>query len=205
MQAFITLRGPAAPLMLRDVDTDMLAPAHGGRSGLGARAFAPLRYRPDGSEEPGFVLNDPRFRRAPILLMGRNFGCGSSRESAVTALVAIGVRCVIAPSFGDIFAGNCIQHGVLPALLDEPGVLALAADARTGGCFEVDLRSCGITAPSGRRADFGIDPTWRSRLLEGLDDFGVTLRQAPDIDTFQARDRDRRPWVYDIPPGGTLP
>lgn len=198
---FPLLRGPAAPLMLSDVDTDMLAPSHGMRD-LGASAFAPLRYRADGTEEPSFVLNDPRFHNAPILLAGRNFGCGSSRESAVLALNLLGVRCVIAPSFGDIFAGNCIQRGVLPAVLDESSVVALATDAAGGEPFEVDLGSCTVTSPTGRRIVFTVDPAWRTSLLQGLDDLRVTLRQAPDIDTYEARDRHRRPWVYDISSGG---
>ena len=123
---FTIVRGATAPLLLPDVDTDVLAPAHSGRGDLATSAFAPLRYRPDGTEDPAFVLNDDRFRGAPILLAGRNFGCGSSREAAVWALQGLGVRCVVATSFGDIFAGNCVQNGVLPIVLDPQVIESLA-------------------------------------------------------------------------------
>jgi 3-isopropylmalate/(R)-2-methylmalate dehydratase small subunit len=201
--AFTIVRGPAAPLLLPDVDTDVLAPAHSGRANLAASAFAPLRYRADGSDDPEFVLNDPRFRDAPILLAGRNFGCGSSREAAVWALQALGVRCIVAPSFGDIFAGNCVQNGVLPIELDPTAVEALAAAAATGKSFEVDLEALTIRTPTGESVPFTVDATRRTQLLEGLDDLGSTLQRLDDIARFQDADRVRRPWVHDIRvPGG---
>ena len=202
MEPFTVVRGAAAPLLLPDVNTDVLAPGHSGRADLGAAAFAPLRYRPDGTDDPAFVLNDPRFRGAPILLAGRNFGCGSSREMAVWALVRLGVRCVIAPSFGDIFAGNCVQNGLLPATLDDATVRSLADAAAGGGAFEVDLRTCAVTAPDGRTFAFEVDAAWRARLLEGLDDLGATLQRLQDITAFETADRARRPWVYDLPSTG---
>jgi 3-isopropylmalate/(R)-2-methylmalate dehydratase small subunit len=201
--AFTTVRGPAAPLLLPDVDTDVLAPAHSGRGDLGASAFAPLRYRADGTDDPAFVLNDPRFRGAPILLAGRNFGCGSSREAAVWALQALGVRCVVAPSFGDIFAGNCVQNGLLPIALDAETIDSLALDAAGGEPFEVDLEALVVRAPEGAAVPFTVDATRRAQLLEGLDDLGISLRRLDDITRFQDADRVRRPWVHDIHvPGG---
>jgi 3-isopropylmalate/(R)-2-methylmalate dehydratase small subunit len=200
---FTIVRGAAAPLLLPDVDTDVLAPAHSGRGDLAASAFAPLRYRPDGTEDPKFVLNDERFRGAPILLAGRNFGCGSSREAAVWALHELGVRCVVAPSFGDIFAGNCVQNGVLPIVLDPRAVESLARVAATGEQFVVDLEALTIRTPTGESVRFTVDATRRRQLLAGLDDLGSTLLRLDDIARFQEADRARRPWVYDIPvPGG---
>ena len=118
MEPFTVVRGPAAPLLLPDVNTDVISPAHGGKGSMTANAFAPLRYLPDGTDNPDFVLNQRVFSGAPILLAGHNFGCGSSRESAVWSLLALGIRCVIAESFGDIFFGNCFQNGVLPIVLE---------------------------------------------------------------------------------------
>jgi 3-isopropylmalate/(R)-2-methylmalate dehydratase small subunit len=202
-EVFTIVSGPAAPLLLPDVDTDVLAPAHSGRANLAASAFAPLRYRADGSDDPAFVLNDPRFRDAPILLTGRNFGCGSSREAAVWALQALGVRCVIAPSFGDIFAGNCVQNGVLPIALDATAIDGLAAAATTGESFEVDLEALIIRTPTGDSVPFTVNATRRTQLLEGLDDLGSTRQRLDDIARFQDADRVRRPWVHDIRvPGG---
>ena len=197
MDPFTVVRGAAAPLLLPDIDTDVLAPAHSGRTDLTAAAFAPLRYRPDGSDDPSFVLNDPQFRGAPILLAARNFGCGSSREVAVWALIALGVRCVVAPSFGDIFAGNCMQNGLLPIVLDAATIAALAGEAAGGAPFEVDLRACEIRSPSGRAVLFSVNPMRRTQLLEGLDDLGLTLRRLDEIAAFQATDRVRRPWIHD--------
>ena len=202
VRPFTLVRGPAAPLLLPDVDTDVLAPAHSGRGELAASAFAPLRYLTDGRDDPEFVLNDPRFRDAPILLAGRNFGCGSSREVAVWALAALGVRCVIAPSFGDIFAGNCVQNGLLPIVLDAGVVAAVAAEAATGEPFEVDLDGCVVRTPSGRAVRFSVNPMRRTQLLEGLDDLGLTLRRLDEITAFQNADRIRRPWVHDLPAAG---
>ena len=129
MEPFPVLRGAAATLLLPDINTDVIAPAHGGRGSMSANAFAPLRYLADGRGNPDFVLNQPRFADAPILLTGHNFGCGSSRESAVWSLLSLGIRCVIAESFGDIFYGNCFQNGVLPIVLGRDAIAQLARDA----------------------------------------------------------------------------
>jgi 3-isopropylmalate/(R)-2-methylmalate dehydratase small subunit len=152
---FTVVRGPAAPLLLPDIDTDVLAPAHGGRGDVGASAFGPLRYRPDGSDDPAFVLNDQRFRGAPILLAGRNFGCGSSREAAVWGLAALGVRCVVAVSFGDIFAANCVQNGLLPVALDEEVVRSWAYCRR--GVRSRSPAARQISTPRGDHIPFAID------------------------------------------------
>jgi 3-isopropylmalate/(R)-2-methylmalate dehydratase small subunit len=202
MERFTVLRGPAAPLMLADVNTDLIAPAHGGRGTAAENAFAPLRYLPDGSDDPEFVLNRPAFRAAPILLVGRNFGCGSSRESAVWSLLALGIRCVIAESFGDIFAGNCFQNGLLPIVLPKASLDALARDSSAGGAVTVDLEACIVTASGGAPIPFDIVPTRRTQLMEGLDDLDLGLRRRALVRDFERRDRERRPWVHDLSSAG---
>jgi len=196
---FTAVHGPAAPLMLADVDTDLIAPAHGGRGSAAENAFAPLRYLPDGRDAPGFVLNAPEFRDAPILLAGRNFGCGSSRESAVWSLQALGIRCVIAESFGDIFLGNCYQNGLLPVVLPKEVLTSLAGEAASGAPVGVDLVECVVTTPSGAAIPFTVPSSRRAQLLDGLDDLDVGVRRRSLVRDFQRRDRARRPWVYDLP------
>jgi 3-isopropylmalate/(R)-2-methylmalate dehydratase small subunit len=196
MDAFTVVRGPAAPLMLPDVNTDVISPAHGGRGDLAANAFAPLRYLPDGTEDPAFVLNQEPFRGAPILLATQNFGCGSSRETAVWSLLGLGIRCVIAESYSDIFFGNCFQNGVLPIVLGAERLARLAGEAASGEPVEVDLRTMTITAPSRRTIPFDVNPARRQQLLEGLDDLDVAVRRRAEVAAFQASDRERRPWVY---------
>ena len=190
------VRGPAAPLMLPDVNTDVISPGHAGRGDPAANAFAPLRYITDGSDNPGFVLNNERFRRAPILLAGQNFGCGSSRETAVWSLALLGIGCVIAESFGDIFFGNCFQNGMLPVVLEHDVLARLADEATSGAPVEVDLRTTVITTPGGRSIPFAVNPTRRQQLLEGLDDLDVGIRRRDLVTAFQRSDRQRRPWVY---------
>ena len=198
---FRVLSGVAAPLMRANIDTDTIiriermtgtTPQQ-----MGPWAFEALRFRADGTEDPHFVLNQTRFRGAPILLAGDNFGCGSSREGAVWALKYWGVRCVIAPGFGDIFRGNCFQNGLLPVVLPADQVERLAAqclgaDARV----TVDLERQLVIAPDGEEMPFAIEAIRREALLEGLDDIGLTLRHADLIAAFQARDRQARPWVW---------
>jgi len=200
MQAFTTLSGPAAPLLLANVDTDVIIrierlTGHP-REQLGRFAFEALRYRPDGSDDPEFVLNQNAFRGAPILLAGANFGCGSSREGAVWALMGLGIRCVIAPSFGDIFYGNCFQNGVLPITLDEHSIQELAIAARTGTAMAVDLVHRQLAIGDSAPIPFQIDDLRRESLLEGLDAIGLTLKDAALIATWQDADRARRPWVW---------
>lgn len=202
MQPFTVVTGPAAPLMLANVDTDVIIRIERltsfAKDALGPYALEALRYREDGSDEPGFVLNQPSFRGAPILLADANFGCGSSREGAVWALQAIGVRCVIAPSFGDIFFNNCFQNGVLPIRLPDAQVRALAALAQDGGAFRVDLAEQVIEAPDDSRWPFEVERLRRESLLEGLDEIGLTLKHAAAIDAWQAADRAARPWNWPV-------
>jgi 3-isopropylmalate/(R)-2-methylmalate dehydratase small subunit len=201
MATFTVLTGRAAPLLLANVDTDVIIRIERmtgvARSELGQFAFEALRYRPDGSEDPTFVLNQAAFRGATILLGGPNFGCGSSREAAVWALMGLGIRCVIAPSYGDIFFGNCVQNGVLPVVLDEAKVTALAAAARAGSDLKVDLVDQHVTVEGGIWMPFSVDPLRRKQLVTGLDAIDLALKDRPSILAWQEADRMRRPWVWD--------
>ena len=200
MQRFTTLTGPAAPLLAANIDTDVIIRIERLTSGevdkLGHYAFEALRYLPDGADNPDFVFNQPAFRGAPILIAGPNFGCGSSREGAVTALLGLGVRCVIADSFGDIFFNNCFQNGVLPIRLPEDEIERLALEARGGKPFIVDLERRVLATPGGREVAFAVDDLRRTALLEGLDDIGLTLKYDQEIRAWQAADRTARPWVW---------
>lgn len=199
MTPFTQLTGRAAPLPIANIDTDVIIriEASSDRGTIGKQAFAPLRYQPDGSERRDFPLNQPAFRGAPILIAGANFGCGSSRETAVWALQGMGLRCVIAESFGDIFYSNCFQNGVLPIRLPEPEVTALTAQAQAAlGEFQIDLVGQTVTGPDGVIHQFEIDPMRREALLHGLDDVGLTLKLMDAIRDWQARDRLQRPWVW---------
>jgi 3-isopropylmalate/(R)-2-methylmalate dehydratase small subunit len=199
MDAFTTLAARAAPLPLANVDTDVIIRIERltklSHDGLGRYAFESLRYLADGSENPDFVLNQPDFRGAPILVAGPNFGCGSSREGAVWALKNQGLRCVIASSFGDIFYDNCFQNGVLPVKLAAPSVDALMGLARSRIAFEVDLEERRIRAGD-FKVDFDIDPWRRDCLLQGLDGIEFTLRSRNEIVRWQLADRVLRPWVW---------
>jgi len=194
---FTTLTGVAAPLLRDDIDTDVILRIERltgtTRESMGAVAFETWRIRPDGSENPDFVLNQPRFRNAPILLAGANFGCGSSREGAVWAIMGLGVRCVLAESFGDIFYNNCFQNGLLPACLPRP-----ALDGLAGQVVTVDLDSQTVTGPGGA-VPFAIEPMRKAALLGGLDEIGLTLQHADAIAAYQAADRVARPWVWELP------
>ncbi|MEN2978158.1 3-isopropylmalate dehydratase small subunit [Tistrella bauzanensis] len=196
----IRITGPAAPLPAANLDTDVIIRIErltaGDDAGLGRWAFESIRYRADGSDDPAFPLNDPRWRAARILLAGPNFGCGSSREPAVNAILLAGIRCVIAPGFGDIFHANCFQNGLLPIRMPPDDVARLMGEAETGADFTVDLESCSILSPSGVCRGFDIDPARREALMAGLDDMGLTLRHADDIAAWQRADSQRRPWVW---------
>jgi len=205
LESWTRIESVAAPLMLRNVDTDVIIPmrriatARRGED-LSRYAFEPLRYGPegaDGPENPDFVLNRSELRGAQILLAGENFGCGSSREPAVWVLRGLGFRVIIAPSFGDIFFGNCFQCGVLPivlprATLDQFVEAAREPDAR----FAVDLERCEVTTPAGERVPFEVNALRREALLDGLDDIGITTRHESEIAAFQQADRERHPWAY---------
>jgi 3-isopropylmalate/(R)-2-methylmalate dehydratase small subunit len=200
LQPFTIVSGAAPYLSRANLDTDIIIRIERltalDRDQLGPYALEVLRYLPDGQEDASFVMNQAAFRGAPILLAGENFGCGSSREAAVWALQGIGVRCVIAPSFGDIFYSNCFQNGVLPIRLTATKVEALAAACADGSTMTVDLKRCRLLAPSGDELDFTIDPLRREGLLHGLDDIGLTLKDDVLIRQWQEEDRQRRSWAW---------
>jgi 3-isopropylmalate/(R)-2-methylmalate dehydratase small subunit len=203
MQPFTTLTGIAAPLPLINVDTDKIIPAHWlktiKRTGLGAGLFEALRFDADGGERPDFVLNREPYRRAVILITGDNFGCGSSREHAPWALLDFGIRCVIAPSFADIFHNNCYKNGILPVTLPQDQVDLLMKEAETAAdpTFTVDLEAQLIHRPTGNPPiPFQVDPANRDKLLQGLDEIGTTLTRAAAIDAFEERQRATQPWLY---------
>jgi 3-isopropylmalate/(R)-2-methylmalate dehydratase small subunit len=203
VQSFTVLRSVAAPLLRDNIDTDTIIAIHRQvgteiRGKLGHWCLAALRYRPDGSEDPDFVLNRAPFRGARILLAGQNFGCGSSREGAVWAIQEMGVSCVIAASFGDIFFNNCFQNGLLPVVLEETALFSLAAEAESGAMVTVDLMDTAVVAPSGQRYPFAVEARRRTALLQGLDEIGSTLAHADHIAAFQTRDGALRPWIYQI-------
>ena len=201
MDKFDKLTGVAAPLPQINVDTDMIIPKQFlktiKRTGLGVNLFDEMRYEADGSEKPGFVLNQPAYRNAEILVAGDNFGCGSSREHAPWALLDFGIRCVIATSFADIFFNNCFKNGILPIVLPQAQVDVLMEDARKGANarMSVDLEAQTITTSDGQVISFEVDAFRKHCLLNGLDDIGLTLEKAAAIDSFEATARQSRPWV----------
>ncbi len=201
MDRFTTLTGVAAPLPMVNVDTDMIIPKQFlktiGRSGLGVNLFDEMRYDRDGNEIADFVLNRPAYRGATILVAGENFGCGSSREHAPWAIKDFGIRCVIAPSFADIFFNNCFKNGILPIPLPQEKVDFLMKDAGKGqnARISVDLEAQTITASDGEVIPFDVDPFRKRCLMEGLDDIGLTMERSSRIDDFEAGMAARRPWV----------
>ncbi len=201
MDAFTVVAGVAAPLMRANIDTDTVIRIERLTNATPAETapwlFEALRFDAAGREDPDFVLNQPQFRDAPILLAGENFGCGSSREGAVWALKYSGVRCVIAPSFGDIFANNCYQNFVLPVVLPAEQVERLAAECAGGNTrVSVDLVRQIVVSPHGEEMPFAVETIRRDALLEGLDEIGLTLKHDAAIAAFQAADRTARPWVW---------
>jgi 3-isopropylmalate/(R)-2-methylmalate dehydratase small subunit len=202
MEKFTSLTGVAASLAMINVDTDMIIPKQFlktiKRTGLGKNLFDEMRYNADGSEKPEFVLNKPAYRKASILVAGANFGCGSSREHAPWALLDFGIRCVIAPSFADIFYNNCFKNGILPIKLPQTDVDKLMDDAERGAnaVVSIDLEKQEIRGPDGGCIKFDIDPFRKRCLLSGLDDIGLTLEKAPAIDRFEAKDRAAQPWLW---------
>ncbi|SEN28546.1 3-isopropylmalate dehydratase small subunit [Palleronia pelagia] len=201
MEKFEKLTGIAAPLPLINIDTDMIIPKQFlktiKRSGLGVNLFDEMRYNDDGSENPDFVLNQPAYRDAEILVAGDNFGCGSSREHAPWAIKDFGIRCVISTSFADIFFNNCFKNGLLPVALPQEQVDLLMKDAEKGSNarMTVDLESQTITTSDGEQISFEVDSFRKHCLMEGLDDIGLTLEKAAAIDTFEAQASQARPWV----------
>ena len=201
MDKFTTITGIAAPMPLVNIDTDMIIPKQFlktiQRSGLGKSLFDEMRYTQDGAEIPDFVLNQPAYRKAQILVAGDNFGCGSSREHAPWALLDFGIRCVISTSFADIFFNNCFKNGILPVVLPQEAVDHLMDDARKGenARITVDLEAQTVTASDGTVFAFDVDPFKKHCLLNGLDDIGLTLEKASAIDAFEAKAATLRPWA----------
>jgi len=202
MRAFTTLTGIAAPLPQANVDTDKIIPARFlktiARTGLGKSLFANIRYREDGSENPDFVLNQEPWRKAEVLVAHENFGCGSSREHAPWALLDFGIRCVIAPSFGDIFHNNSFKNGILPIRLPREICDKLMEDAKLGqnARLTVDLARQVVVRPNGEEIPFEVDAFRKHLLLNGLDDIGQTMQHAPTIDDYEARQKAAQPWLY---------
>ena len=201
MDKFTTLTGVAAPMPLVNIDTDMIIPKQFlktiQRTGLGKNLFDEMRYDEDGREIPDFVLNQPAYRNAEILVAGDNFGCGSSREHAPWALADFGIKAIISTSYADIFYGNCFKNGMLPIVLPQEQVDILMEDARKGANarIAIDLESQTVTSADGQVFTFEIDPFKKHCLLNGLDDIGLTLEKVSAIDTFEAMATQARPWV----------
>ena len=201
MDKFTTLTGVAAPMPLVNIDTDMIIPKQFlktiQRSGLGKNLFDEMRYTQDGQEIPDFVLNQPAYRKAEIIVAGDNFGCGSSREHAPWALLDFGIRCVISTSFADIFFNNCFKNGILPIVLPPEAVDVLMKDAEKGANARqtVDLEAQTVTTSDGQSFHFDIDPFRKHCLLNGLDDIGLTLEKATSIDTFEAKYNQSHSWI----------
>ncbi|MGY6549377.1 MAG: 3-isopropylmalate dehydratase small subunit [Roseinatronobacter sp.] len=201
MDKFTTLSGVAAPMPLVNIDTDMIIPKQFlktiQRTGLGKNLFDEMRYDGDGREIPDFVLNQPAYRKAQVLVAGDNFGCGSSREHAPWALADFGIRAIISTSFADIFYNNCFKNGMLPIVLPADEVALLMEDARKGenARISIDLESQTVTSADGQVFSFEIDPFKKHCLLNGLDDIGLTLEKVSAIDAFEGQAAQARPWV----------
>jgi 3-isopropylmalate/(R)-2-methylmalate dehydratase small subunit len=201
MDKFTTLTGVAAPLPIVNIDTDMIIPKQFlktiERTGLARGLFFELRFNEDGTEKPEFVLNQPAYRKAQIIVAGDNFGCGSSREHAPWALLDYGIRCVISTSFADIFYNNCFKNGILPIRVPQEDLDKLMDDANRGSnaTLTVDLAAQEIRGPDGGVVKFDIDPFRKHCLLEGLDDIGLTLQKADDITAYEAKTAGTRPWA----------
>ena len=201
MKKFDQLTGVAAPLNILNIDTDMIIPKQFlktiKRSGLGANLFDEMRFTQDGEEIADFVLNREPYRGAEIIVAGDNFGCGSSREHAPWALLDFGIRCVISPSFADIFYNNCFKNGILPITVsadDRDALMADAADVENPE-LSIDLETQTIRRPNGVEVSFEIDPFRKQCLLEGLDDIGLTLEKGGSIDSFEATRAEEKPWL----------
>ena len=204
MQAFTTLTAVAAPLDIAKIDTGMIAPGRfqrirrrPGHADYADVFLHDLRFDEDNQPRADFVLNQPGYLGARILVTGPDFGCGSSRESAAYSVLDFGVRALIGPSFGDVFVGNCMQNGIVPVVLPIAAVQEIwrQLKAAPGATMTVDLDAQTVTAPDGAVHRFDIDPTRRERLLKGLDDVGVTLEHLPAIEAFERDNERRKPWL----------
>lgn len=204
MKPLRVLTATAAPLLRDNVDTDVIIRIEKlvgltGRDDLGRWCFGALRYLPDGSDNPEFVLNQTPYRGSEILLAGANFGCGSSREGAVWAMMQMGLRAVLAPSFGEIFYNNCFQNGMLPVVLDRTSIEQIVSELEKSEneSVTVDLERQLVVSPRGKEYAFEVPRLRREALLEGLDDIGLTLKREAMIAAHQLRDRKLRPWIYE--------
>ena len=201
MEPFTTLKAIAAPLPAPNIDTDVIMPKQFlkriDRAGLAEGAFHELRFDESGIQRPEFILNQPPYDQAKILIAGDNFGCGSSREHAPWALLDFGIRCVISTSFADIFYNNCFKNGILPIVLPQEQVDILMQDAEKGenARMTVDLEAQEITTSDGQVIAFDVDEFRKHCLLNGLDDIGLTMEKADKIDTFESGHADAHPWV----------
>lgn len=204
MEPFTTLTGLVAPLERTNVNTDEITPARFlktiRRTGFENALFANWRFLNDGSPNPDFVLNQPRYQGAKILLADNNFGCGSSREHAPWALHDYGFRCLIAPSFADIFYNNCFNNGILPITLDAETVQGFFAEvaANEGYTLDIDLAAQTITTPGGRVIRFEIDTFRKEALLQGLDNIGWTLSHTAEITSYEQRRKQEAPWLFTL-------
>lgn len=201
MEKFDKLSGVAAPLPIINIDTDMIIPKQYlktiERTGLGTGLFSEMRYNEDGSTNEDFVLNKAAYKDASILVAGDNFGCGSSREHAPWALLDYGIRCIISTSFADIFYNNCFKNGVLPIVVNQDDLDKLMDDANRGAnaTMSIDLETQEIKGPDGGTITFDIDPFRKHCMMNGLDDIGLTMEKAANIDSFEADLSESRPWV----------
>jgi 3-isopropylmalate/(R)-2-methylmalate dehydratase small subunit len=201
-EKFLSLRTVGVPLDRRNVDTDAIIPARYlktiKRTGLGEGLFFAWRYDMDGKEQPDFPLNRPEYRGGKVLVADENFGCGSSREHAVWALMDFGFRAVIAPSYSDIFHNNCLKNGMLPVTLPAAAVRSLidALLAAPGGKVEVDLKGQTVTGPNGDIHAFGVASFAKACLLEGLDEIALTLASVGEIDRYERERRKVTPWLF---------
>jgi 3-isopropylmalate/(R)-2-methylmalate dehydratase small subunit len=201
MSPFTKLTAVAAPIDLANVDTDKIIPARFLRKlrgpGYADLAFHDIRYKADGTDNPGFVLNQAPYRNAKILVAGANFGCGSSREAAVYVLYDYGIRSVIAPSFGDIHYGNELQNGMLPVILPDATCQKLREQlhSQPGAQISIDLEAQTVTGPDGAVHRFEIDPNHKERLLKGLDDIGLVMQNIKEIEAFEQRHHRELPWL----------
>jgi 3-isopropylmalate/(R)-2-methylmalate dehydratase small subunit len=201
MEKFTTLSGVAAPMPMVNIDTDMIIPKNFlktiKRTGLKEGLFYEMRWTPDGQKKD-FILDQPAYQNAKIIVAGPNFGCGSSREHAPWALLDFGIRCVISEGFADIFYNNCFKNGILPIKVPKEVIDKLMDDASRGSnaVIEIDLEKQEIKGPDGGTVHFDIDPFRKRCLLEGLDDIGLTMEKASSIDDFEARQKESQPWLH---------
>jgi 3-isopropylmalate/(R)-2-methylmalate dehydratase small subunit len=201
MEKFTTLRGVAAPLPMVNIDTDMIIPKNFlktiKRTGLKDGLFYEMRWTADGQKKD-FILDQPAYQNAKIIVAGPNFGCGSSREHAPWALLDFGIRCVISEGFADIFYNNCFKNGILPIKVPKDVIDKLMDDASRGSnaVIEIDLEKQEIKGPDGGTVHFDIDPFRKHCLLNGLDDIGLTMEKKSEIDDFEQRQKEAQPWLH---------